>query len=141
MPNSKFVKAVLRGAASIPNTKTSSASKESHRQGCPSRPSSPSRLPTPMVPLCRARGLADVEKSKKTSASRATSVSLKISKRESVMAAKRTLIAPSIKSPKRVTAQEAREANAKIYATVTMSAMTPSATEQATAQAHQALMV
>ena len=75
-----------------------------------------------MVLLCRARELADADASKKTSASRATYVSLKISKRKSVMAAKRTLIAPSVRSLRRVIAQRAREANAQIYATVTMSA-------------------
>ena len=130
-PHSKFAIAVLRSAASIPNTRTSSASKESHRLGCPSKPSSPSRLPTQMVLLCRARRRADVEKSKKTSVSRAISVSLRISKRKSVTAPKRTLIAPSVRSQRRVTAQEAREANAQIYATVTKSAMAPRATKQA----------
>jgi len=58
-------------------------------------------------------------------------VSLRISKRKSVTAPKRTLIASSVRSPRRVTAQEAREANAQIYATVTKSAMAPRATKQA----------
>ena len=56
-------------------------------------------------------------------------MSLRISKRKSVTAPKRTLIAPSVRSPRRVTAQEAREANAQIYATVTKFAMVPRATK------------
>jgi hypothetical protein len=44
-------------------------------------------------------------------------------KRKSVTATKQPLIAPSTKSLRPATARRAREANAKIYATVTMSAM------------------